>query len=61
MRVPTNDYFKLAGDQVSLWLDPTGGICIQLHEPFNDPVELAEHEALELAEVLTRLVQKQRG
>ena len=61
MRVETNDYFKLAGEQVSVWLDPTGGICIKLHEPFNDPVEQAEHEALELAEVLTRLVQRQRG
>lgn len=61
MSIQETDHFKLASDQVSVWLDPTGGICIKLHEPFNDLVELAEHEALELAEVLRRLVQKQRG
>jgi hypothetical protein len=61
MSVSIIDYFKLAGDQVSVWLDPTGGICIKLREPFNDLVELAEHEALQLAEVLTRLVQRQRS
>lgn len=47
--------FHIAGGQVLVWLDDGGGVCIKTAEPYNDPVELAEHEALELAELLARL------
>jgi hypothetical protein len=36
-------------------------ICLKILGEFKDSIELAEHEAIELAEVLTKLVQEQRG
>ena len=51
---------EFAGGEVSVWLDPAGGICLKVFNSNNDPIELAEHEALEIAEALTRLVQAQR-
>ena len=48
---------KFASGEVQIWLDPTGGICLKVLDSHNDPVELAEHEALEIAEALIRLVQ----
>ena len=49
-----------ASGEVMIWLDPSGVICLKTVNPHNDPVELAEHEALEIAEALTRLVRAQR-
>lgn len=51
---------EFASGEVFIWLDPSGGICLKVLNSHNDPVELAEHEALEIAEALTRLVQVQR-
>jgi hypothetical protein len=47
--------FNIAGGQILVWLDDSGSVCIKTAEPHGDPVELAEHEALELAHLLTRL------
>jgi hypothetical protein len=49
-----------ASGEVMVWLDPSGVICLKTVNSHGDPVELAEHEALEIAEALTRLVQAQR-
>lgn len=49
-----------ASGEVMVWLDPGGAICLKTVNSHGDPVELAEHEALEIAEALTRLVQAQR-
>lgn len=51
---------EFASGEVMIWLDPSGAICLKTVTPHNDPVELAEHEALEIAEALTRLVRTQR-
>jgi hypothetical protein len=56
--VPVEEF---ASGEVLIWLDPAGGICIKVLNSSNDPVALAEHEALEIAEALTRLVQAQRN
>jgi hypothetical protein len=45
-------------DHVTLWIAPGGSIHIKTREPHGDPVELAEHEALELAAILTKLVEE---
>ena len=55
--VPVEEF---AGGEVVMWLDPSGAICLKTVNPHNDPAELAEHEAIEIAEALTRLVRAQR-
>jgi len=52
--------YKLASGEIAVWLEPGGPICLKTLGKFKDPIELAEHEAIELAEVLTKLVQEQR-
>jgi hypothetical protein len=51
---------EFASGEVVIWLDPSGVICLKTVKPHNDPVELAEHEALEIADALTRFVRAQR-
>jgi hypothetical protein len=53
--------YNLASGDVRLWLDDSGAICIKTISKHDDPVELAEHEALELAQLLTRLVEQSRS
>jgi hypothetical protein len=38
-----------------------GDLFLKVQQKHNDPVELAEHEAEELAELLTRLAKNARG
>lgn len=52
---------EFAGGEICVWLDDSGVICLKSRNRFNDPVELAEHEALELADLLKRFVEEQRG
>lgn len=51
--------FELAGGDICVWVDPGGAICLKTRDQFNDPIELAEHEALALADLLRRLVEQQ--
>jgi hypothetical protein len=53
--------YEVAGGDIDVWVDPGGAICLKVRNKVNDPVELAEHEAMELAELLIRLVKEQRG
>jgi hypothetical protein len=50
----TGPVYELAGGDIALWID-NGVIMLKVREPFGDPVELNEHEALEIAELLVRL------
>lgn len=52
---------KRAGGDVVVWVDDGGAVCIKTKDKFNDPVELAEHEALDLANLLLRLVEEAKG
>ena len=52
---------EFSGGEICVWLDESGVICLKSRNKFNDPVELAENEALELAELLKRLVDEQRN
>ena len=52
--------YELAGGEIDVWVDTGGAICLKIRNQFNDPVELAEHQALALAELLTKLVREQR-
>ncbi len=47
---------ELASGDIAIWLDENGVICIKTRNEFDDPIELAEHEALELAELLISLL-----
>ena len=40
---------------VSLWADPSGSIMLKAVEPSGDPVELNEHQAIEVADLLRQL------
>ncbi len=53
--------YEFAGGEICVWLDNSGVICLKSRNKFNDPVELAEHEALDLAQLLNRLVDEQRS
>lgn len=59
----TNDprprVYDVASGDIGVWVDPGGAICIKLRTKFNDPVELAEHEAIELGQLLIRLAKEQ--
>jgi hypothetical protein len=49
--------YTLAGGEIAVWRDPSGAVCIKILEPHGDPVELAEHEALELSAILKKLAE----
>jgi hypothetical protein len=48
---------ELAGGEIAVW-DDNGVIMLKVCNEYKDPVELGESEALELAELLTRLVRQ---
>jgi len=52
--------YEVAGGELALWQDESGTIFLKVQQRYNDPVELAEHEAQELAELLVALVKKAR-
>ena len=43
------------GDEVRVWAEPGGPIMLRVVESSGDPVELNEHQAIELADLLRRL------
>jgi len=47
-----------ASGQIAVWIDDGGSIHLKTCEPHGDPVELAEHEAIELADLLKTLVKE---
>ncbi|WP_156401338.1 hypothetical protein [Duganella sp. Root1480D1] len=53
------EVFEMASGDISIWVD--GGIHLKVNTPGRDPVELGEQEALELGELLVRLVNEQRA
>jgi len=55
----STEVFEMASGDISIWVD--GGIHLKVNTSGRDPVELAEHEALELGELLVRLANEQRG
>ncbi len=59
MNEPKVDIYEAGGGDLAIWVNAGGAICIKFCSEFNDPVELAEHEALNLANLLIRLVKEQ--
>lgn len=53
------EIFEMVSGYISVWVD--GGIHLKVNTTGKDPVELGEHEALELGELLIRLANEQRG
>jgi len=49
----STEVFEMASGDISIWVD--GGIHRKVNTSGRDPVELGEHEALELGELLVRL------
>lgn len=47
--------YELAGGEIVVWAEESGAIMLKVRQPFGDPVELGEEEALELGALLTRL------
>jgi hypothetical protein len=61
MAQPQPHVYEMAGGDIDVWVDSSGAICLKVRNEFNDPVELAEHEAIALGELLVRLAKEQRG
>ena len=64
MSIEDDAVHHMASGDIDVWVDPGGAICLQ--KRISDPVELAEHEAVALAELLLQLagrasVDKRRG
>jgi hypothetical protein len=54
---PDPSVHEVASGEIAVWQDESGTIFLKVQQKFpHDPVELAEHEAAELVEVLTRLL-----
>jgi hypothetical protein len=51
--------FTCSDGEIAVWVD--GGIHLKAVTRHGDPVELSEEEALELADILVRLVHSERG
>ncbi|MGN6365827.1 hypothetical protein [Asticcacaulis taihuensis] len=49
------EVFTTSSGEVSVWLD--GGIHLKIEKANNDPAELSEAEAIELADILLKLAQ----
>jgi hypothetical protein len=60
MTMANTEVHELAGGDIAVWQDENGVIHLKCQEKYGDPVELGEEEALELAELLTRLVKNAR-
>jgi hypothetical protein len=58
MNIEDGAVHQMAGGDIDVWVDPGGAICLQ--KRISDPVELAEHEAVALAELLLRLAGRAR-
>ena len=56
----TNPVIKAADGEIAIWVDD-GIICLKTTTGYGDPVELAEHEAEELARLLLHLVETMRA
>lgn len=50
-----NGVYHLSGGEILVWQDG-GAICIKTVSKSGDPIDMGEGEALELAELLQRLV-----
>lgn len=57
MNSPSVPVILLAGGEIAVWLDESGCICLKNKNKYNDPVELSEDEALDLARVLVQLAE----
>jgi hypothetical protein len=49
---------ELAGGEITVWVAEGGSIHIKTREPHGDPVEMNEHQAQELVDVLTKLIRE---
>lgn len=50
--------YELASGEIVVWAEESGAIMLAVRQPFGDPVELGEQEALELGELLVRLAKE---
>jgi hypothetical protein len=51
----TRPIYEIAGGDITVWAEESGAIMLKVREPFGDPVELGEEDALELGALLVRL------
>ncbi|WP_119301010.1 hypothetical protein [Dongia deserti] len=60
MTTDESQVYEVAGGEIAVWAEPSGAIILQVRNNYKDPVDMGEEEALELAELLIRLVKEQR-
>jgi len=52
--------FEIAGGEIVLWAEDGGPIMLKVTEKYGDPIELAEHEAQDLIDILKQLLESIR-
>ena len=50
--------YDVAGGEVAVWAEPNGIIALKVTNKYNDPAELTDGGALELARILVQLVEE---
>ncbi|WP_454731604.1 MULTISPECIES: hypothetical protein [Cupriavidus] len=55
---PNQDYFESSDGAVRIWIEQGSSIQIKAATKENDPVELSEEEALEIATVLQQFASR---
>lgn len=58
MTMDESKIYELADGEIYVWVDPGGAICLKVRNEFNDPVELTEPQAMDIATVLNRLARE---
>ncbi|KKI35053.1 hypothetical protein VI03_30515 [Burkholderia vietnamiensis] len=56
--ISSQDYFETSDGAVRIWIEQGSSIHIKAVTKENDPVELSESEALEIAEVLKQFASR---
>ncbi|KVD14886.1 hypothetical protein WI80_08020 [Burkholderia ubonensis] len=56
--ISSQDYFETSDGAVRIWIEQGSSIHIKAVTKENDPVELSEAEALEIAEVLKQFASR---
>jgi hypothetical protein len=53
--------YKIAGGEIIIWAESGTPIMLKVNQKYGDPVELCEHEAQELIDVVAKLLEESRA
>jgi len=50
--------YEAASGDINVWVNEGGALSLKVREPFGDPIELNEQDAIELSDLLRKLVRE---